>query len=146
MRDLMLHGELAGVRPGMSRDDVRAKLGAPDDFSAGAVVERADIWRYGNFEVHFDGAVCSLLFNDYLHSLDAGPGRELERFILEGAAALTYEEVLERLRAESVAFTVQRDALGRHAVHIEGGAKLDFDTDGSGRDGLCAVAVTPRAA
>ena len=128
VREMVVEGQLAGVRPGDPRTLVRAQLGAPDDWQADAAVETAAIWRYGNFEVHFDGDVVWMLFNDYLDELDAGPGRSLDPWILADAVPGP-DEVMQRLRAEQVPFVVGRDVLDRRVVWIEGGACLAFDRD-----------------
>lgn len=83
LRELIVEARLGGAAVGMGRDDVRQRLGAPDDWGVEETVERASIWRYGNFELHFgeDGR-CWMIFNDYAqYGLDAGPGRTLELWL-----------------------------------------------------------------
>jgi len=131
VREMVVEGQLAGVRPGDPRELVRTQLGAPDDWSADSPAATASIWRFGNFEVHFDGDVVWMLFNDYLDGLDAGPTRSLDAWILAGGVPGP-EEVMQRLRAENVPFVVGRDVLDRRVVWIEGGACLAFERDEDG--------------
>lgn len=129
LRDLIVDGQLAGVSPGDSRALVRERLGGPDRWSADQAADSAGIWAYGNFEVHFDGDVVWMIFNDYLDALDAGPGRRLDRWFVAPGEVPGPELVLERLRAELVPFVVGRDVLDRRVVWIEGGACLAFGLD-----------------
>jgi hypothetical protein len=133
IRDMLVHGALGGARVGMRRDEVLVALGRPDMWSSEARgLEHAVIWRYGNFEVHFDGGTASMLFNDHLRALDAGPGRLLERWILEGEAPFDHETITRRLREEGVATEVGSDSLGRHTLEVPAsGARLTFDDEGS---------------
>jgi len=131
IREMVVEGQLAGVRPGDARALVEAQLGAPDDWSAGDPVATASIWRHGNFEVHFDGDVVWMLFNDYLDALDAGPGRSLDPWILADGVPEP-DEILQRLRAENVPFVVGRDVMDRRVVWIEGGACIAFERDEDG--------------
>ena len=140
IRGMVVEGQLAGVRPGDPRELVRAQLGEPDDWHAGAPVEVSAIWRYGNFEVHFDGDVVWMLFNDYLSDLDAGPGRTLDPWMIASSAVPGPDEVMQRLRDESVPFVVGRDVLDRRVIWIEGGACLAFDRDeDDGAEGWFAI-------
>ena len=124
IRGMVVEGQLAGVRPGDPRELVRAQLGEPDDWHAGAPVEVSAIWRYGNFEVHFDGDVVWMLFNDYLDDLDAGPGRTLDPWMIASSAVPGPDEVM----------------LDRRVIWIEGGACLAFDRDeDDGAEGWFAI-------
>jgi len=141
LRELIVEGQLAGIRPGDPRALVRERLGEPDRWSADQPAEAAVIWAYGNFEVHFDGDVVWMLFNDYLDALDAGPGRRLGAWILAPGAVPGPDAVLARLRAESVPFVVGRDVMDRRVVWIEGGACLAFDSDEDGVESWSAIEV-----
>ncbi len=139
IRDMVVEGQLAGVRPGDPRALVRTQLGAPDDWNADGQFETATLWRYGNFEVHFDGDVVWMLFNDYLDALDAGPGRTLDAWILRPSVPRP-DAVLQQLRAENVPFVVGRDVLDRRVAWVEGGACLAFDRDeDDGEEGWFAI-------
>ena len=138
IREMVVEGQLAGVRPGDPRELVHTRLGAPDDWHANSAAATANIWRYGNFEVHFDGDVVWMLFNDYLGELDAGPGRSLDAWVLADRVPGP-DEVMQRLRAENVPFVVGRDVLDRRVVWIEGGACLAFDRDEDGPESWYAI-------
>ncbi len=142
IREMVVEGQLAGVHPGDPRELVRTLLGTPDEWSADSPVATATIWRYGNFEVHFDGDTVWMLFNDYLDGLDAGPGRALDPWIVAAGAVPGPEALLQRLRADGVPFVVGCDVLDRRVVWIEGGACLAFDRDeDDGPEGWFAIEV-----
>ena len=141
IREMIVEGQLAGVRPGDPRELVHEQLGAPDLWSANCPVHAAVIWRYGNFEVHFDGDVVWMLFNDDLDALDAGPGRRLSPWIAAPGHVPGPDAVLERLRAEHVSFVVGRDVLDRRVAWIEGGACLAFDCEEDGVESWFAIEV-----
>ena len=96
-------------------------LGPPDDVP----LRRAAIWRYGNFEVHFEGDRVYLLFTDYVHCLDAGPGRTLDHWIMADSS-FSKEETLSRLATHGVPYQLlDGGALGTIA-RVTDGADLSF--------------------
>jgi hypothetical protein len=129
VRALLVDGELGGARPGMSRAEVLATLGEPDDWGGHDRRDRALVWRYGNFEAHFDGkreqARLTRLFNDDVDGLDAGAERTLDAWILDGA--LGYDVIVRRLRDEGVVVNVLRDTLDRPLLCVEKGGELLFE-------------------
>lgn len=138
-RTLVLEGGLGGVDVTMDREQVRASLGPPDDWMltrrTPADGSRSPIWRYGNFEVHFgeDDAI-TMLFTDYLHDSDAGPGRQLERWPLDsrGSPALGPQQLCEAIEGEGGRVQRGEDVLGRPVLEVvESGAELVFDRDHS---------------
>ncbi|NOK02958.1 MULTISPECIES: hypothetical protein [Myxococcus] len=125
LRELIVEARLGGAAVSMGRDDVRQRLGAPDQWGVEETVERASIWRYGNFELHFgeDGR-CWMIFSDYAQEgLDAGPGRTLDLWLF--ADGPDDSVVSARLRADglSVDEGIERD---RRRLRV-GAAKLFFD-------------------
>lgn len=128
IRALVVEGQLAGVRAGDPREAVHARLGPPDEQLAGAE-EYEEIGRYGNFEILFSDETASTLSHHDLGNLQAGPGRELDAWILGGPAALDRETVAARLVAEQVPFATGRDRDDRRVLKVRGGARLLFDRD-----------------
>lgn len=131
LKELVVDGHLGGARVGMDRAAVREQLGPPDAWGVGEVtVDRATIWRYGNFEIHFaDDGRCWMLFNDYVQSgLDAGD-RGLDPWIFAGPC--DHDAAAAELRALGLA--VEERVEWEMRVLRIGGAKLFFDEEG------CAV-------
>jgi hypothetical protein len=153
MQAFICEGTLGGARAGMSRAEIEAVLGPADQWMAGYPESTSPIWRYGLFEVHFDGDVARSLFTDYLEPLDAGQSRRLDPWILGRGSSLTTAAILERLRAREVRFELIDTAWGPIA-RVEGGAELQFvpppdgdDEDADPGDYLSAItAYAPGAA
>lgn len=127
IRALVVEGQLAGVRAGDPREVVRAHLGPPDEQVA-STSEESEIWRYGNFEISFEDEVVYQLRHHALGKLEAGPGRELDAWILGGAAAPDWDAVVARLVAEELPFVTGRE-WERRILQVRGGARLLFDRD-----------------
>jgi hypothetical protein len=127
IRALVVDGQLGGVRPGDSRSTVRDRLGPPSELMSG--VGGAEIWRYGNFEIFFDGDLAYTLWHDYLIQLEADGEREIDAWILGAPEAPGYDAVVERLTAEQVPFITGHDRQNRRMLAIPAGARLLFETD-----------------
>jgi hypothetical protein len=137
IKDFVVRGMIGGAYVGMNRAEVRACLGEPDDWmepnKGPRVVERALIWRYGNFEVHFflDDSV-SLLFLDHLAQPEAGDGRELEVWMLAGLTDHSLAGVRSALEGRGVEFDALDDRRGAPVLRVKGGADLTFnDAEGA---------------
>ncbi|PCC72115.1 hypothetical protein SAMN02745121_01324 [Nannocystis exedens] len=128
IRALVVEGQLAGVRAGDDRDSIRARLGLPDGQRVDAL-DDLKVWRYGSFEIFFNGDVADTLALDSLGDLEAGPGRELEAWVLGGPGAPDRDEVVDRLVAEQVPFVAGRDRQNRRVLQVRGGARLLFERD-----------------
>ncbi|MCY0987009.1 hypothetical protein OV203_07740 [Nannocystis sp. ILAH1] len=128
IRALVVEGQLAGVRAGDPREAVHARLGPPDEQVA-STSEESEIWRYGNFEISFEDEVVYQLRHHALGDLEAGPGRELEAWILGGPAAPDRDAVVARLVAEEVPFVTGHGWDHRRILQVRGGARLLFDRD-----------------
>jgi hypothetical protein len=64
-------GDICPLRLGMSRDELRAAFGAPDDVGGFSRKRRAPaIWVYGGLEFHFDRAAGGELFLIYRDDAD----------------------------------------------------------------------------
>jgi hypothetical protein len=144
IEDLVRRRQLGPARVGMSRNEIRAILGLPDDWLSGQTAAMSEIWRYGTFEIHFNAPNpdrSTAFFTDYLEpeAMRAGPGRELGRWILTDPWRRTFDATRERLLAESVRVHVLRDGLGGRLIRVEECVDLSFS--GGQADDLewCAI-------
>ena len=98
MQDFLRTGELGPVHLGLTRDQLRGYLGAPEDWGPAPKSERyAQIWKYGDIEFHFhfkEDALVSL-FADHVGTLRGGRAIDLDPWVLNGDALV--EQVLESL-------------------------------------------------
>ncbi|WAS97811.1 hypothetical protein [Nannocystis punicea] len=127
IRNLVVEGQLGGVRPGDDRNTVLDRLGPPSELVAG--IGGTEIWRYGNFELFLDGDLVYTLFHDWLVELEADGEREIDAWILGAPEVPGYDAVVERLTAERVPFVTGRDRHNRRMLEIPAGARLLFETD-----------------
>jgi len=128
IRALVVEGQLGGVRPGMDRDTIRARLGPPSELLPNSASD-TEIWRYGNFEIFFDRNIAYTLFHDWLVDLEADGEREIDAWILGASETPDYDAVVQRLTAEQVPFIPGRDRQNRRMLEIPTGARLLFETD-----------------
>jgi len=64
-------GDICPIQLGMSRNDLRAAFGEPDDVGGTAREHSGPaIWVYGGLEFHFDDAACGELFLIFRDSAD----------------------------------------------------------------------------
>ena len=52
--DLFRSGRLDNITDAVSKDDVIALIGEPDDFISTSSFKSSSIWKYGNLEFHFE--------------------------------------------------------------------------------------------
>lgn len=126
IRTLVLERELAGARPGMCRAEIGHALGEPDQWTYGDERERATIWRYGTFEVHFDEDLAWLLYVDGLHQLDAGPDRALDGWVVVDGARTTLGRVRDALLEAQAVYTEGRDPLDHTVLCVGPMVQLSF--------------------
>jgi hypothetical protein len=140
IRALVVEGHLGGVRPGMSRTQVRALLGAPDNATP-VDISRARAWNYGNFEVHFEGDNVWMLLNDRPWDIKAGPRRELVPWLTNNYRGLHLASVEHQFKVEGIQFFRGRDDMNRRVLRVFDGAQLTFEPQGESDEVLAAIAV-----
>lgn len=137
IEDIVFGRTLAGVNLGDSRASVEQILGTPDQWSSEAPCDRAVIWRYGTFEIHFTDATESppdrvwLIYSDYVaHDLDAGEGRTIDWGLFAAPTMREHDAVVAALTDRGVAFRATRDDNGWRYFTIDGGGRVGFDPRG----------------
>lgn len=137
LEDIVFRRALAGVQLDVSRAIVEKKLGEPDQWSGEAPCDRAVIWRYGTFEIHFtDGTQSApdrvwLIYSDYVaHHLDAGEGRTIDWGLFADRAMRNYDGVVAALRQRRISFHETRDDSRWRYLAIDSGGRLGFDPRG----------------
>ena len=89
MQDFLRTGEFGPVRLGLTRDQLRGYLGAPEDWGPTPKAERyAQIWKYGDIEFHshFKEDALVSLFADHVGTLRGGRAIDLDPWVLNGDA------------------------------------------------------------
>jgi hypothetical protein len=120
--EFIISGRLGKIEPGMSRADVEAVAGTPDDVGGTSRrYSRPSIWSYGPFELHFDGNADRIerIFSDRL----------------ETAPSLSEVEALLResdVDCEKLPWPFHDE----HAVHVKASSGVEMIFTGSGPDDL----------
>jgi hypothetical protein len=124
-------GHFDCLRIGQDRETILHNFPDPDDWWAGAPMERAPIWRYGHVELHFADERLWMIFSDYVDALDGGPSLAIDRWIL-ARPEQTLLDVMSALNREHIDFAKTTHALGArpHAyvkLELASGVELQFD-------------------
>ncbi len=150
LEEFLRTGEFGPVWMGMSRDDLLRALGEPERLGATSREQPiAAIWKYGDFEFHFDPRtqLLALVYADAFDVPRGALGLAIEPGWLRGGLPL--ETALQRL-GEAELFGAMRvpDYDPAHAVlELESGVLLGFNTEGGpkrGRPGLVFLSQGPR--
>ncbi|MCP3935866.1 MAG: hypothetical protein GY708_10895 [Actinomycetia bacterium] len=98
LADAIRSGEFGPVRLGMTKDEVRRALGAPDDMMSPSRRRReSPCWFYGDVEIYFAPPqwTVSLIFADEFKVLDGGTRLEIESGSIRGG--MGWDEVVDLL-------------------------------------------------
>lgn len=122
-------GQFDYVKLGMSREELVRILPFPDDYGTENQLERASIWRYGNFDFFFDAfGALDKIFNDNLNDLDGGKTFHLKKWIFENPENLTLEFVLNSFNTLNMDYEKQSNSINQITIKvIRSGVKLVFE-------------------
>jgi hypothetical protein len=99
------YGDFGSIKIGMSREEILDVFPQPDDWMNGYKMENSPIWRYGNFEMHFNGNdVLYLIYSDYVEELFVGKNLYLNRWIFEIDKKIKFKEIKNELNKEGILF------------------------------------------
>lgn len=147
IRDVLRTGRFGPITLGATAAEITAIIGRPpDDWDAGADrFEDAEIWKYGDLELHFAGSSCRLwlIHADTFETLDGGPIAIDPWFVRRGARR---DDVVAELRAAELDFIEDPGARPDDGAWLRfaSGAKLHFEDDDGGVSRLsCLSLVDP---
>ncbi len=94
-------------------------------------VYKANIWTYGNIELHFSEDKLFLIFSDYIDALDGGKYLELDKWFLDDEESLKLPKVLWHLNSEHLDYCKKTNSFGETTVEIalQSGLSLGFSID-----------------
>ncbi len=79
----MQKGNFNTLKLGMNKEEILKKFPEPEDWLDEKGLNSSRIWRYGNFEFHFDDRHrLTAISNDSIKNLKAGPNLQIEPWIL----------------------------------------------------------------
>ncbi len=125
-------GRLATIRVGQTQESILATFPSPDGFGTLTVTpvsdSRLSIWRFGTFELHFEGPKLVMVLCDSLHELDGGPSVDVRPWIFGEAENFGLTEVLRALVREGIDFD-KRTRFGNIELVLSSGVTLHFEKD-----------------
>jgi hypothetical protein len=71
-------GKFDYLKIGQTKEWILNNFPDPDDIGIGDTIKNAQIWFYGNIELHFDKDELSLIFSENIVGLDGGPSIEFD--------------------------------------------------------------------
>jgi hypothetical protein len=80
--DFAKTGQFGPITIGSTRTEVRTAFGDPTDYTARQPMELADVWRYGDLEIHFTDELVSLLYSDGFDIPEGGPTLKIDPWII----------------------------------------------------------------
>ena len=135
IQEFVLRGKFDFLELGMSRDDVLGVLPEPEA-SSDEPIHRALIWRYGEFELHFDPDSGKLvrIFCDYVPTLDGGQVFEISPWILR--ERLDFPQFLAVLNAAEIDYEVRHNVIMEASIVqvTESAVQLAFSVEHEGPD------------
>lgn len=121
-------GSLGGALLGDDRRDVQARFGTPTDSTADVPIARAPIWKFGDFEFHFDADDrLSLIHCDDYCDVPVGGGRlTIDPWAIR--AGLTLGKLARAMYDADIDVTSQIDAFNPGWVALVTPAGVRFST------------------
>ena len=116
MLKLARTGNFGSLRCGMTREKLQELLGAPPIWGTQQIEDRADIWRYGNIEYHFDNLAVSFIFSNHENLTNGGSTLKIDPWIVR--RNLPRSEFEFMLAKQSIQFTVARPQHDDSQCHV----------------------------
>lgn len=122
-------GQFGFIRIGMTKTELINQMFPPEDWGPKNSREKSPIWRYGNFELHFDkeDQLC-MIFNDYIPNLEGGELiRMVDRWIIQpNSKSPTLIDSIRELNRIEVDFSKYADKYGSISITCANGCTLAF--------------------
>ena len=77
------NGTFGNIEIGMSKEEILQIFPAPDDWMHGLSMSHSPIWRYGNFELHFENQRLIFIFNDYVDEISLGDQLKIKKWLFK---------------------------------------------------------------
>jgi hypothetical protein len=105
LTEFITNGTFGFLKTGMTKEEIEAQFFPPEGWLEGKAKEISSVWRYGNFELHFDNQKLVRIFNDYIDELDGGESiRLLDPWILSKGYKPTLETTMKNLNSINLDF------------------------------------------
>ncbi len=125
--DFVKYGKFDYIELGNDKQWIINNFPNPDGFNESFFQDKCSIWRYGNLEFHFDGAVLYQIYSDYINQLNAGEQIQLDKWILATPSKLTLLYVIEHLNNENIEYKKVNFLQAQVQLILQSGVILGFD-------------------
>jgi hypothetical protein len=123
-------GRFDYIKLGQTKEWILNNFPDPDGFAESPEVSRHPIWQYGNIKFHFTQDQLTLIYSDYIDTLDGGESLELYEWIFTEPRKLTLAYVTAQLNQQRISFTTkhqtQGDTSGASLTILESNVTLGF--------------------
>ncbi|AXT54675.1 hypothetical protein D1815_02490 [Aquimarina sp. AD1] len=133
---LITNGEFGFLKIGQNKSEIENQNLVPECWLNNESKESSRIWRYGNFELHFDDKThLTGIFNDYVDELDGGESLNvMDNWILKKGIHPTLDEVTNELTSKKLNFSKDTDSLGLITIKLNNGVYMIFENLNEGRE------------
>jgi hypothetical protein len=100
MLELARSGRFGHIEIGAARQQILEALSPPPAWSAGSAWAKAEIWKYGEIELHFTKDCLWMIFSDDDGLSDGGPSLEIDAWVLRRGLPRTLLE--DALRGQQI--------------------------------------------
>ena len=111
-------GKFDVLKMGMTKHEVLAVFPEPEDWSSTKNYLESNIWKYGNFELHFEDDSLLMLINDYIATIDGGKSLDFKRWIFESKNNRTLIKIMQAFNRERMNFEKTSDSIGNVMLRI----------------------------
>jgi hypothetical protein len=129
LREFILTGKFGFISLGLSKEELENQHFPPEGWQNGQTKETSNIWRYGNFELHFENGNLIRIFNDYLNELDGGQSIKITDYWLLKLKPPTILETMQNLNQLDINFARTSNLLKQVLITTEQGIKLIFEEE-----------------
>jgi hypothetical protein len=141
--DFIKSGKFDFIKLDQTKEWIINNFPDPDGLAAMPETYEHPIWQYGNIEFHFTDNQLSLIYSDYIDTLDGGKSLELDKWICAEPQKLTLAYVAARLNQQRISFTTKHqtrgDVSGAYLKILESGVKLGFAPAENGDETLAKL-------
>ncbi|MEA2564439.1 MAG: hypothetical protein QOH06_5943 [Acidobacteriota bacterium] len=141
MLELARSGRFGRIEIGAARRQLLEVLPPPSSWSAGSAWELAEIWKYGQIELHFAKDRLWMVFSDSHGLSDGSPSLEMDAWVLRRGLPRTLLE--DALREEQIDYSLSQPAYDKRqcVLSTEAGVRFTFmETRDDPQDELGLVA------
>ncbi|WNJ16897.1 hypothetical protein [Pontibacter sp. G13] len=129
-------GKFGFIPLGISKSELETQGFPPEDWGGAKSKAKAGVWRYGNFELHFDREDrLKMIFNDYLDELDGGQSIKIEDYWILEHGTPTILEVMASLNNLDINFSRKSNEFDQILLTTEHGITMSFEDE----DGACLI-------